>query len=74
MQHNMTTAPNRTHAQELVSLRTGRDVGELLAEYVRQGLSQGAIADKIGVSRNTVAMWLREYGITRADQSPEAIA
>lgn len=72
MQHNMTTAPNRTHAQELVALKTGRDVGELLREmHVDRRLSQGAIADELGVSRNTVAMWLREFGITRAVLSTE---
>ncbi len=65
----MTTTPNRTHAQELVSLRTGRPLGELLREmHVDQGLSQGAIADALGVSRNTVAMWLREFGVTRDDR------
>ena len=75
MQHNMTTAPNRTHAQELVSLRTGRDLGELLREMsVDRGLSQGAIADELGVSRNTVAMWLREFGITRAETPTEGSA
>lgn len=68
MLHKMTTAPNRTHAQELVALRTGRDLGELLREmHVERGLSQGAIADELGVSRNTVAMWLREFGVTRSE-------
>jgi plasmid maintenance system antidote protein VapI len=71
----MTTAPNRTHAQELVALRTGRNVGDLLREmHVDRQLSQGAIANELGVSRNTVAMWLREFGITRADPAPEGTA
>jgi plasmid maintenance system antidote protein VapI len=64
--------PKLTHAQEAVTLRTGRPVGELLREmHVDQGLSQGAIGDALGVSRNTVAMWLREFGITQAEPPVE---
>lgn len=59
---------NLTHAQEAVTLRTGRQIVDLLREmHIDRGLSQGAIADELGISRNTVAMWLREYGITRAE-------
>ena len=66
--------PTQTHAQELVTLRTGKTPGELLRElYVEQGLSQVAIAEQLGLSRQTVAMWLREFGLDRAD-SPEALA
>lgn len=62
--------PNRTHAQELVSLRTGREPRELLQElYVTERRSQADIAAELGVSRMTVAMWLREYGIVRAAAS-----
>ncbi|MBA3584098.1 MAG: hypothetical protein H0W36_06140 [Gemmatimonadetes bacterium] len=57
---------NPTHAQALVTLRTGREVPDLLRDlYVNQGRSQVAIAAELGVTRVTVAMWLREYGITR---------
>jgi hypothetical protein len=56
--------PNRTHAQELVTLRTGKPVDQLLRElYVDRGLSQVEIAGELGVTRVTVAMWLREFGI-----------
>lgn len=62
---------NATHAQELVTLRTGRPVDEALRElYIDDGLSQVAIAERWGISRNTVAMWLREFGIER----PEPLA
>lgn len=62
--------PNLTHAQELVSLRTGREPGDVLRElYVEQGRSQADIAAELGVSRNTIAMWLREFGIKRSDRT-----
>ena len=63
----MRNTPNLTHAQELVTLRTGRSVPELLRDlYVERRLSQANIAEELGISRNTVAMWLREHKITRA--------
>jgi transposase len=59
--------PHRTHAQELVELKTGRSVREVLEElYIQRELSQGAIAEELGVSRMTVALWLRQYAIVRA--------
>ena len=62
---------NLTHAQELVTLRTGRAVADLLREmYVRDGKPQTLIAEELGVSRNTVAMWLRQFAIDR----PEVVA
>lgn len=66
MLHEMRNTPNLTHAQELVTLRTGRQVPDLLRElYVERRLSQADVAVELGVSRNTVAMWLREHQITR---------
>lgn len=62
----MRNTPNLTHAQELVSLRTGRDLGELLEDmYVVRRQSQSAIAAELGVARLTVAMWLLQFGIRR---------
>jgi len=69
MTQDMSNTPNRTHAQNLVTLRTGREVADLLRDlYVSQGLSQETIAENLGLTRNTVAMWLREFGIDRADR------
>lgn len=66
MQPVMRKPPNQTHAQALVTLRTGRAVPDLLRElYVEKGLSQAAIADELGVTRMTIAMWLREHSIVR---------
>jgi predicted transcriptional regulator len=60
--------PNRTHAQALVTLRTGKEPAEILRElYVERGLSQVEVAKELGITRNTVAMWLREFGIDRED-------
>jgi DNA-binding XRE family transcriptional regulator len=71
MTQDMSNTPNRTHAQNLVTLRTGREVADLLRDlYVSQGLSQETIAENLGLTRNTVAMWLREFGIDRADRRP----
>lgn len=66
MLHMSRKMQNRTHAQELVRLRTGRELPDLLHEMSQvRGLSQIAIAAELGVSRQTVAMWLREYGVER---------
>lgn len=54
---------NPTHAQELVRLRTGREVADLLREMRADGKSAVAIAAELGVTRNTVATWLREFGL-----------
>jgi DNA-binding transcriptional regulator YiaG len=57
---------NPTHAQELVTLRTGKPPEVVLRElYVDRRLSQAEVAAELGITRNTVAMWLREFGIER---------
>jgi DNA-binding MarR family transcriptional regulator len=69
MMHMSRKTPNMTHAQELVTLRTGRDLAELLRElYVDKARSQVEIAEELQVTRVTVAMWLREFGISRDDR------
>lgn len=66
MTHMLRKTPTRTHAQALVQLRTGRAPEDVLREmYVERGLSQVAIAAELGITRNTVAMWLREFRIEK---------
>lgn len=74
MTHAMRNTPNPTHAQQLITLQKGREVPDLLREmYVERRLSQADIAAELGISRMTVAMWLREYSINRPS-ADEAIA
>lgn len=71
MWHMARKMQNRTHAQELVQLRTGRPVPDVLTDmYVKDGLSQEQVAVALGVTRLTIARWLREYGI----EKPEIVA
>ena len=71
MCQEMSNTPNPTHAQALVTLRTGRELPDLLHElYVLRRLSQAEIAVELGITRMTVAMWLREFGISRDDRDP----
>jgi DNA-binding XRE family transcriptional regulator len=68
MPHMLRNTPNRTHAQELVTLRNGRPVEEVLRDlYLERRLSQAEIAKELGITRVTVAMWLREFAIERPD-------
>lgn len=74
MQRNMHKTPNPTHAQALVTLRTGKPLDQVLTElYVDQKLSQADVATELGVTRMTVAMWLREFGVTRDDRPAAAL-
>ncbi len=67
--------PDKSYAQQVVTLRTGRDLPELLRElYVDKRHSQGEIAKAIGVSRNTVREWLQDFGISRAERAPVEIS
>lgn len=58
------TNENKSHAQQLVEAREGRDLTELLRDlFVTQRMSRVAIAKRIGVSRETVGRWIDENGI-----------
>ena len=55
---------NKSHAQQLVEVREGRDLPGLLRElFVTQRMSRVAIAKRLGVSRETVGRWIDENHI-----------
>lgn len=66
----------KTPAKELVRLRTGRDIPDLLRElYVDRRYNLTEIGTALGVSRETVRLWLDEADIKRPEIPPlEAIA
>jgi len=67
-------AGNKSYAREAVRARIGRPLDEALRElYVDRRHSQQEIADALGVSRMTVSIWLRDFGITRDDRPAVAL-
>jgi DNA-binding XRE family transcriptional regulator len=61
----------RSATRELVRLRTGRDPEDLLRElYVERRHTQEEVARALGVGRDTINAWLKEYGISREDRAP----
>lgn len=62
---------DKSHAQVLVEVRTGRQLPDLLRElYVDKRHSDREIADALDVDRVTVNRWRRDYGIRRTDRPP----
>lgn len=58
------TNESKSHAQQLVEAREGRDLTELLRDlFVTQRMTRVAIAKRLGVSRDTVGRWIDENGI-----------
>lgn len=63
---DMSTMRKRTHAQELVELKTGKNLPDLLRDmYVVQGQTEVAMAKELGVSRITLRIWLVEFGVKK---------
>jgi AraC-like DNA-binding protein len=58
----------KSRTEQMVQLRTGRDVPDYLRELYEQGLSQEAIAAELGVHRSTVMRWMAEWGIVTRDR------
>lgn len=64
----------KSYAEEVVRLRHGREVPDLLRElYVEKRHSQQEIADALGVSRMAINGWLQRYSISRDDRAPVEI-
>lgn len=54
----------KSRAMQVIEAREGRDLGELLRElYVEQGMTQAAIAARIGTRRETISRWMGDLGI-----------
>jgi len=73
------TRVGKSYAKEAVRARTGRDPRDILRElYVDRRYSQQEVADAlaktgVAVSRELVAKWLAEYGITQGDRPPAEV-
>lgn len=64
----------KTFHQQVVTERTGRDLEGLLRElYVDKRHTLVEIGDALGVSRETVRLWLVDLDISRADRAPVVI-
>lgn len=69
------TTDRKSHAKDLVRISTGREPADLLRElYVEKRHTQEEIGAALGVHRMTIALWLKEYGITREARGPVEIA
>lgn len=64
----------KSHAKDAVRRTTGRDVEVVLREmFVEKRATKLEIARAIGVHRQTVALWLAEYGISEDDREPVSL-
>lgn len=79
MTHNADNPPMlKSRLEQLVEHQAGESIESLLQRlYVAEGLSQQAVADRLGVSRYAVIEWMRKYRIPTRDLralAPEAVA
>lgn len=74
MMHIVRKMQKPTHAQEAIALRFKRPTADVLRDLVADGKTDVAIAAELGISRNTVAMWLREFSIERETAAAPATA
>lgn len=64
----------KSYAAALLTERTGREVPDLLRElYVDRRYSMREVAEATGFHQSTIAAWLRQYGINRADREPATL-
>lgn len=58
------TNESKSHAQQLVEAREGRELPELLRDlFVSERMTKGEIAKRLGVGRDTVARWIDENDV-----------
>ncbi len=53
----------KSHAQQRLEARLGRDLGAYFTEQVAAGRSQAEIAAALDVDYSTVSRWMRQYGV-----------
>lgn len=54
----------KTRAMQVVEIEHGEPVGALLRRlYVTEGMSQAAIAQRLGLDQGTVSRWMRDFGV-----------
>lgn len=53
----------KTPAQQVVEVRYGRPVGDVIRELYGAGRSQSEVASELGISRQTLALWMAREGI-----------
>jgi len=59
----------KSREEQIVEARFDVSVPDLLRIlYVEDGLSQQAIADKLGAHRSTVIRWMKQHGIATRDR------
>lgn len=71
MTHNAGNPPLlKSHREQLVEhAHAGEPIEAILRRlYVDEGLSQQAVADRLGVSRDAVIGWMVKYGIPTRDR------
>jgi transposase len=65
---------DKSPTQELVTLRTGREVEEVLRElFLERGYSDREIGIALDVSRTTVNKWRRQFGIKGPRPAPATL-
>jgi DNA-binding XRE family transcriptional regulator len=59
----------KSRQEQIVEARFDATIPELLRVlYTVDGLSQQAVADKLGVHRSTVVRWMRDHGVATRDR------
>jgi len=64
----MDTFIAKSRQEQLVEARFGADIRVVLRDLYDSGLSQAAVADRVGVGRATVVEWMKKYGIPTRDR------
>lgn len=61
--------PRKSYLQEVLTMRTGRDMGEYLRElYVQRRYTDQEIADLLGTNREAVTTLRKRLGVDRAER------